>query len=108
MPGLDQTGPMGGGPLTGGGWGRCSPTGAGADQPADVGSGRGRGFGGGIGRRRGCCRAWLLASPFGADRAIEPAAEIEKLRAEAETLTSMLDRLSKRIEALGAVKPEQQ
>jgi hypothetical protein len=39
---------------------------------------------------------------------MEPTAEIENLRAVAESLEKMLDRLSHRIRALRTVKPGQQ
>lgn len=63
MPGFDQTGPLGEGPMTGGGRGRCVPgrdVATGRPQlfglgrggrPWGGGRGRGRGFGGGFGRR---------------------------------------------------------
>lgn len=40
MPGYDGTGPLGQGPLSGGGWGRCR----GAQAGSGRGYGRGRGF----------------------------------------------------------------
>lgn len=36
MPGFDQTGPTGGGPLTGGGRGGCAPTSGGVRRPGFV------------------------------------------------------------------------
>lgn len=50
MPGFDGTGPMGMGPMTGGGWGRCNPYGqygrrfAWRDFGPRFGWGRGRGY----------------------------------------------------------------
>lgn len=111
MPGMDKTGPMGDGPMTGGGWGLCRPANAAADPPAVAGWGRrrepGGPFGGGFGRRRGRCRARWRATAYEAGRPPEPVAEIDRLRVEAESLTNMLDRLNRRIEALRAVKSEQ-
>lgn len=48
MPGLDGTGPRGTGPMTGGGWGLCSPGGFGRGLGFGrrFGLGRGYGFGG--------------------------------------------------------------
>lgn len=57
MPGFDQTGPMGAGPMTGGGRGRCRPAGTAGRRYGGRGFGRGlgcrRGFGGGYGYGRG-------------------------------------------------------
>jgi hypothetical protein len=50
MPGFDRTGPMGAGPMTGGGFGRC---GGQAGIGRGGGYGLGRGFGGGYGRGAG-------------------------------------------------------
>lgn len=49
MPGMDGTGPMGQGPMTGGGFGRCNPN---ADPAMYGGRGMGRGMGQGRGNRR--------------------------------------------------------
>ncbi len=49
MPRRDQTGPNGQGPMTGGGFGRCSGLNNNADVPR--GMGRGMGCGRGMGRR---------------------------------------------------------
>ena len=100
MPGLNRTGPMGAGPMTGGGWGRCNPTAVEATPPVAFGSGRRRGFGGGFGRRKGRCRLWWPATALGADEQMEPAAEIEQLQAVADNLKKTLDRLNNRIEQL--------
>jgi hypothetical protein len=56
MPGFNGTGPMGRGPMTGGGRGYCTPSGRGSEQVANRGNlggrGLGRGFGQGFGRKR--------------------------------------------------------
>lgn len=83
MPGYDRTGPMGGGPLTGGGRGRCRRP---ADEPASMedpyqyygigwgyspwpeNGGRGRGAGRGRGFGRGRRGAWGLGGPDGGGR----------------------------------------
>lgn len=44
MPGYDGSGPLGGGPMTGGGFGRCGNR-AGSGTVAGLGRGRGLGFG---------------------------------------------------------------
>lgn len=59
MPGMDGTGPMGAGPMTGGGFGRCGRRGqAGLGR----GYGRGGGFGGGIRLRQRLCWDYLPSS----------------------------------------------
>lgn len=104
MPRMDRTGPMGGGPMTGGGWGRCNSADIGANRPIVSGAGRRRGFGGpfggGNGRRRGRCRAWRPTTAIGSDDPMQPATEIEKLQTVTEALTKNLDRLNHRIEQL--------
>ena len=56
MPGFNGTGPMGRGPMTGGGRGYCTPSGRGNVQSGNRGNfggrGLGRGFGQGFGRKR--------------------------------------------------------
>lgn len=51
MPGLDKTGPMGQGPMTGRGMGSCNQQ---LNPGRGMGLGLGRGFRGGRGRGRGC------------------------------------------------------
>jgi len=60
MPGQDQTGPAGQGPMTGGGFGQCASSEKGS---AGRGFGRGMGRGGGMGR---CGRGRRMG--FGAGR----------------------------------------
>jgi len=109
MPGFDRTGPMGGGPMTGGAGGRCNPASA-ATIPAFVGGrryGRGlamrrgfmgdRGFGQGRGYGRG--KRWYpmaQAPAFQVDRA----AEIDMLKADAGCLKNSLDAVNARIDEL--------
>ncbi|MBU1627658.1 DUF5320 domain-containing protein [bacterium] len=60
MPGFDRTGPLGQGPMTGGGFGYCNPLNRGSIPGRPLygvgsggiprGGGRGRAFGGGLGR----------------------------------------------------------
>lgn len=94
MPGMDQTGPLGEGPMSGGGFGRCNPDegnrsfghyGVGrGGRPR--GGGRGRCFGGGRGRGFGFGRHWT-ESPAA------PSESREELRAELRTLTEEVSRL---------------
>ncbi len=112
MPGMDGTGPIGGGPMTGGGWGRCNSADVGANPPIVSGAGRRRGFGGpfggGNGRRRGRCRALRQPMVFRPDDPMAPTAEIEKLQTVTETLTETLDRLKHLIGQLRRNASEQQ
>ncbi|MDD4731214.1 MAG: DUF5320 domain-containing protein [Desulfovibrio sp.] len=54
MPGFDGTGPQGQGPMTGGGFGRCTG-GTGLGRGMGRGMATGQGFGMGMGMRRGQC-----------------------------------------------------
>jgi len=67
MPGCDGTGPRGEGPMTGGGRGRCNPTGKNAMRQGRLFYGAGRGglpFGGGRGRCFGGGRGLGFNSSF--------------------------------------------
>jgi len=113
MPGFDGTGPMGAGPMTGGGWGRCNPS---AGSYATSGFGRGRGFRGGFGRGRGYGRGigWSGAYPptgggygptygpvYGSPYAtMKPEDEVNMLKDEADAVKRELDAMQKRIEEL--------
>ena len=121
MPGFNGTGPMGAGPMSGGGRGFCNPAGAGY-APAygrgngyGPGYGRGRGFGAGYGagygRGRGYGRGfgWRASSPaWGADYGpsyvapyqMDPSEEMGMLRNEAESMKRGLDDINRRIEEL--------
>ena len=115
MPGFDRSGPMGAGPLTGGGRGRCNPATAGTVSPYAYGFGRGfglrRGFRGGFGRGIGAGRGYgqgygsypAVAGPIAF---MEPADEIEMLKAEADYLKNSLMAIEKRIQGL-AKKPNE-
>ena len=124
MPGGDRTGPLGMGPMTGRAAGYC----AGYNVPGymnpyggrGMGYGRmmgGRGRGGGFGRGRGFGR---FAAPYvqppvypvpqpqpGFDAMpYDESAEIEMLRAQAQSIEATLSGIQKRIEALEAQKAE--
>lgn len=109
MPGFDRSGPMGAGPLTGGGRGRCNPATAGTVPPYTVGYGRGlgfrRGFRGGFGPGMGAGRGygrWYGSYPTTADTIapMEPADEMELLKAEADYMKNSLEAIKKRIQSL--------
>jgi len=104
MPGYDRTGPVGNGPRTGRGLGRCRRA---AERTRSVedpyqgedagwfdqpwGGGRGRGFGnGGRGRRRGFGMGWGASQdPAGSD--VTPRRRQAFLRRRIRDLTAQLD-----------------
>jgi hypothetical protein len=116
VPGLNGRGPMGGGPMTGGGRGLCNPYGR---TYAFSGYGRGRGFRGGFGpgfgRGRGYARgfgwreyypAWgefygpAYGQPYGSPPTMDPEDEINVLRDEVTFIERDLDSINKRIKEL--------
>ena len=115
MPGFDQTGPMGAGPMSGGARGRCNPAMAG-NFPAHAGGysyGRGLGlrrgfrggYGPGAGRGRGVGRGYGWIPPAAVPAySMDPASEMDRLKADADYLQKSLAAINKRIDELG-VKP---
>ena len=113
MPGFDQTGPRGAGPMTGGARGRCNQATAG-NIPAFAGGygyGRGlglrRGFRGGSdtgmgrGRGRGFGRGYGWYPPAAVPaHSMNAAGEMEMLKAEADYLKKSLDAINKRVNEL--------
>ena len=111
MPGFDRTGPMGAGPMTGGARGRCNPATAGTI-PAYVGGfgyGRGlglrRGFRGGYGPGQGRGRGYgrgYGGYPFVGVPAVplDTTAEIDMLKAQADSMKNSLDAINLRIDEL--------
>lgn len=101
MPGFDRTGPLGEGPMTGGGFGRCgsgrrSAYGAGAGRRSDA-FGRGQGFGG-RGRGRGRGRAFGYAGPSRSYGVLPDArADLGALSQQAEDLRATLKDIEARI-----------
>ncbi|MEW6665837.1 MAG: DUF5320 domain-containing protein [Thermodesulfobacteriota bacterium] len=121
MPGFDGTGPMGAGPMTGGGRGFCNPAYAGYGArygggfSYGPGYGRGRGFRGGSGRGRGYVRGsgWRAFYPtwsagrgpaygpaYGNPYGMNPQDELQVLRDQADAIKNDLDAISKRIQEL--------
>ena len=119
MPGLDGTGPLGEGPMTGGARGYCNPYG----MPLRYGYGRGFGWGRGMGFRRGL---WPGYGPgpfwrrgfypgwggwyppaYGRPYAMDPSEEIGVLRDEADALQRDLEEINRRIEELEKESREQ-
>ena len=111
MPGFDQTGPMGAGPMTGGTRGRCNPATDGNIPAYAGGYGYGRGlglrrgfrggYGPGRGRRRGYGRGYGWYPPAaGPAYSIDAAGEINMLKADADDMQKSLNAINKRIEEL--------
>ncbi len=100
MPGLDRTGPLGMGPMTGRGLGLCG-RGRGVGRGGYGAWGYGRGFGRGLGLGRG--RGWwgpgygaAWVPWWGPGTAADPfSAELEDLRRENEELKKRLERLER-------------
>ena len=110
MPGFNGRGPMGQGPMTGGGRGRCSGyanigQGAAWGAPTAYGQGRGRGMGpcgGGraFGRGRGRGQGYGMGQGMGyGPAAMGPTAQ--DLQAEAEELRRRLAQVEARLESQG-------
>jgi len=112
MPGLDRTGPVGAGPMTGGGFGRCNPRNRayewGSFGPGRVGrvSGRGRGYGRGFGRRgaRFDDQGWYgpAYGSYPGLYAVSGEDQISMLKKEAQMMKDELNTINKRIEELGS------
>ena len=104
MPAFDGTGPSGAGPMTGGARGFCAPAGAGYRPAYGRGYGYGRGFGRGGGFRRGFGpgygRSQWYGPANGAPYPMDPAQEMNMLKAEADAMKSDLDEINRRIEGL--------
>lgn len=118
MPGFDGRGPMGAGPMTGGGRGFCNPARNNAGFAGGSRPGRAAGFGRGLGLRRGCGFGFGRGAGF--VRGLGPAAyyptggyspgyggyaaspqdEAANLRREAENMKQELDAVNRRIEEL--------
>lgn len=102
MPGFNQTGPLGKGPMTGRGNGRCMANRLEleADVPQNAGMGRGMGFGygfqGGVsGNRRRGIRAGRMTLPK-AD-AEDMRGEIDRLQQQAQSMQQSLEAINQRI-----------
>lgn len=111
MPGLDRSGPIGGGPMTGGQRGLCGRSGSVAGLPAygGVGYGRrlgfrrgaGREFGPGRGRGRGSGRdSYGYPPAYPIDAPMDTAEEMNMLKAEADYMKKSMEAINKRIEEL--------
>ena len=105
MPGFNRTGPMGAGPMTGGGRGYCAGADSGS-QPVygQRGFGRGQGAGRGQGYRRGFRRAGGYpagnAPQYNAPDNMNREDELGMLKAQAAEMKSALDNMQKRMAEL--------
>lgn len=109
MPGFNGTGPMGTGPMTGGGGGFCNPANVGYQRSAvraagsDGGMVSGRGFRGGFGRRirLGFGRGFAWNQPSYFDTYPEdPTGELNMLKTQADSAKNMLDSINRKITEL--------
>lgn len=93
MPGFDGTGPRGQGPMTGGGFGRCTGGGSGPG----FGAGFGREFGRGMGRGYGRCGfagRWLRGGYAPWSEADEKSFLESRLRWHEQETASIRERLN--------------
>lgn len=103
MPGLDRSGPMGQGAMTGGGRGLCGTRGTLSSEGSSPDIGRGlfcrRGFRGrgGRGFGRGAGFNQLVEGQAAMQ---QPADEVETLRNQAQQLQQSLSRIEQRLDAL--------
>jgi len=100
MPGGDRTGPLGEGPMTGGGFGYCGGyniPGAGYMRPF-FGRGLGLGWGSGRGRRRGLGLGQRWGAPvYIYDAPYSGEYEAEMLRQQAKYLEGTLEQIKQRL-----------
>ena len=130
MPGFDGTGPVGAGPMTGGGRGRCNPSypgystgygrgfgfgrrhGRGVRRGFGAGAYGGRGYGRGVGGVRPFFPVWDAgyAPPYGPfygyAPGMSPDNEIRMLKDQAEAVKRNLEHLNRRIEELESESSE--
>ena len=103
MPGLNRSGPLGEGPMTGGGRGLCNPSNTGFaggynyGRDGGFGRGFGRGYGPGMGMRRGFGRG---NQPAYDQVPQNEKSKIDMLKAEASYMKSTLDAINKQIDDL--------
>lgn len=105
MPGFNGTGPMGAGPMTGGGRGNCNPTAGGYGRPR-FGQGLGLGFRGGygsgqgFGQGQGLGRRGFYPTTNNVPYAAQPQDELNMLKNQAEAISNELDAINQRITQL--------
>ncbi len=104
MPGLDRSGPMGAGPMTGGRGGVGGRAGGPTDMPVyggGYGYGRGRGYG--FGPAYGGAP---YPQAYGTGYPASKSDEMEVLRADAEAMRQSLDAIQRRLTELEKQGPE--
>jgi len=118
MPGYDRTGPIGGGPMTGGRRGVCNPAATGNPTvPGGYGYGRGfglrcgfrGGYGAGMGRGYGRGYGWYPPAAAPVYPPVQPmvaGSEIDMLKEQAEYMKKVLDAITRRIDQLDEKPPE--
>ncbi len=99
MPGFNQSGPEGQGPVTGKGRGMCQRTDYSAFSGVDVGRGRGRGMGTGQGMAQG---AGMGRMPVSATKSAGSVNELESLKVQYESARTMMKELQEKIAAMEA------
>jgi hypothetical protein len=105
MPGLDRSGPMGAGPMTGGRRGICGRAAGAINLPVyggGYGYGRGMGFRRGYGRGRGygfgpAYGGVAYPQAYGTRYPVSKTDEMEMLRADAEAMRQSLDAIQRRL-----------
>lgn len=103
MPGFDGRGPLGEGPITGGGRGCCNNPDAGYGRLSGFGRGMayGRGYGRGVGLGRGLGRGYCRGfAPYPSVYALTPDAEMNMLREQTDAIKNSLEHINGRIAQL--------
>lgn len=99
MPGFNQSGPEGQGPVTGKGRGMCQRTDYSAFSGVGVGRGRGRGMGTGQGMAQG---EGMGRMPVSATKSAGSVNELESLKVQYESARTMMKELQEKIAAMEA------
>lgn len=97
MPGFDQSGPEGQGPVSGKRRGMCQRTDYSAFAGVGTGRGRGRGMGMGQGMTQG---ADMRRTQAAAAKSTEPGNDLESLKVQYESTRKMMEDLQEKIAAL--------
>jgi hypothetical protein len=95
MPGFNGSGPMGAGPMTGGGRGYCNPAYAGNESPMGYGRGMayGRGFRGGSAPGRGGMRGYGRDAQYSPVYAQGPLDELNALKQQVDAINRRIKEL---------------
>ena len=95
MPGFNGSGPMGAGPMTGGGRGYCNPAYSGNERPMGYGRGMayGRGFRGGSAPGRGGSRGYGRGVQYPSVYAQESLDELNALKQQVDAINRRISEL---------------